>query len=156
MTQSKWHNRFIDLTSHIATWSSCLRRQVGAIIVQDNRVISTGYNGAPKGIESCVECGQCRKESFQCGTNTGHDLCKAVHAEANAIAQASRYGISTNGATLYCNYSPCSMCAKLIINAGIAKVYYENEYPDRFAMELLDEADVICEKIISENKRNNE
>lgn len=130
-----WDKRFIELTNLIATWSSCLRRNVGAIIVKDKRVIATGYNGAPQQIDSCVQLGTCVRKDAKSGTKL--EFCRAVHAEQNAIAQAARLGISIEGATLYCTHKPCAACTKLLINAGIKTIVYENDYPDELADDML-------------------
>lgn len=133
-----WDKRFIELTNLIATWSSCLRRNVGAIIVKDKRVIATGYNGAPQQIDSCVQLGTCIRKDAKSGTKL--ELCRAVHAEQNAIAQAARLGISIEGATLYCTHKPCVTCTKIIVNAGIKRVVYTHDYPDELADKLLEES----------------
>ena len=133
-----WDKRFIELTNLIATWSSCLRRNVGAIIVKDKRVIATGYNGAPQQIDSCVQRGTCIRKDAKSGTKL--ELCRAVHAEQNAIAQAARLGISIEGATLYCTHKPCATCIKIIANAGIKRVVYTHDYPDELADKMLEES----------------
>ena len=133
-----WDRRFIDLTNLIATWSSCLRRNVGAVIVKNKRVIATGYNGAPQQIDSCVKLGTCVRQNVESGTK--QELCRAVHAEQNAIAQAARLGISIEGATLYCTHKPCVTCTKIIVNSGIKRVVYVNDYPDELADKMLEES----------------
>ncbi|MBQ8657788.1 MAG: cytidine/deoxycytidylate deaminase family protein [Clostridia bacterium] len=144
----KWDKRFMELTETVATWSSCFQenRQVGAVIVKDKRVMTTGYNGAPAGIESCKEKGECLRRKLNIPSGTQHELCFAVHAEQNAIIQASRYGICIAGATLYCTHQPCVICAKMIINAGIKRVVYKHGYPDEFSIALFNEAGVSVEK----------
>ncbi len=142
----KWDKRFMRLTEEVGTWSSCIRRQVGAIIVRENRVIATGYNGAPAGVETCVSRGECMREKMNIPSGTHAELCYAAHAEQNAIIQAARYGININGATLYCTHQPCVICAKMIINAGIARVVYKEGYPDEFSMKLFAEAGTLIEK----------
>ena len=140
----KWDCRFMDLTETVAKWSSCYQqnRHVGAVIVKDNRVMATGYNGAPAGIKSCEEKGECLRRKLNIPSGTKHELCFAVHAEQNAVIQAAKYGININGATLYCTHQPCVICAKIIINAGIQRVVYKEGYPDEFSMQLFDEAGV--------------
>jgi dCMP deaminase len=145
---SKWDIRFMDLTETVAKWSSCFQqnRHVGAVIVKDNRVMATGYNGAPAGIVSCEEKGECLRRKLNIPSGTKHELCFAVHAEQNAVIQAAKYGININGATLYCTHQPCVICAKIIINAGIKRVVYKEGYPDEFSMQLFEEAGVVVEK----------
>ena len=147
-TMNKWDIRFMELTETVAKWSSCFQqnRHVGAVIVKDNRVMATGYNGAPAGIKSCEEKGECLRRKLNIPSGTKHELCFAVHAEQNAVIQAAKYGININGATLYCTHQPCVICAKIIINAGIKRVVYKEGYPDEFSMQLFDEAGVTVEK----------
>ncbi len=141
---NKWDKRFMELTEKVAEWSSCYQdnRHVGAIIVKDKRILTTGYNGAPSGIKSCVERGECMRKKLNIASGTRHELCYAVHAEQNAIIQAARLGISLEGATLYCTHQPCVICAKMIINSGIKRIVYKEGYPDEFSMQLLNEAQV--------------
>lgn len=145
---NKWDDRFVKLTKQVATWSSCYQheRHVGAIIVNNNRILTTGYNGAPSGIKSCVEKGECMRKQLNIASGTRHELCYAVHAEQNAIIQASRQGIQLAGATLYCTHQPCVICAKMIINAGISRIVYVEGYPDEFSLKLLAEAGVAVEQ----------
>ncbi len=145
---SKWDHRFMKLTEAVATWSSCYQdnRQVGAIIVKDKHVMTTGYNGAPAGVENCKEKGECLRRKLNIASGTHHELCFAVHAEQNAIIQAGKYGININGGTLYCTHQPCVICGKMIINAGIKRVVYKEGYPDEFSMQLFKEAGVSVEK----------
>ncbi len=141
---NKWDKRFMELTEAVAQWSSCFKqdRHVGAIIVKDNRILTTGYNGAPQGVTTCRDRGECMREKLGIQSGTRHELCYAVHAEQNAILQASRLGIPLKGATLYCTHQPCVICAKMIVNAGITRIVYKNGYPDEFSMQLLEEANV--------------
>lgn len=141
---NKWDKRFMELTQKVAEWSSCYQenRHVGAIIVRDKRVLTTGYNGAPSGIKSCVERSECLRKKLGIPSGTRHELCYAVHAEQNAIAQAAKLGIVLEGATLYCTHQPCVICAKMIINSGIKRIVYKEGYPDEFSIELLKEAGV--------------
>ncbi len=143
----KWDSRFMRLTEEVATWSSCVRRKVGAIIVKEKRVMATGYNGAPAGIQTCADKGECMREKMGIASGTRAELCYAAHAEQNAIIQAARYGISISGATLYCTHQPCVICAKMIINAGISRVVYKHGYPDEFSRKLFAEAGTIVEKM---------
>ncbi len=139
---NKWDKRFMELTEQIATWSSCLRRQVGAVIVKDKRIMTTGYNGAPAGVQTCVEKGKCLREELHIPSGTHAETCYAAHAEQNAIIQAAREGISLKGCKLYCTHQPCVVCAKMIINAGIKEVIYKEGYPDAFSVEICNEAGV--------------
>ena len=116
--------------------STCLRRHVGAVAVKDNHILATGYNGAPKGQIHCEENG-CLREAMKIPSGERHELCRAVHAEMNLICQAALHGISLAGATLYCTHQPCSICAKLIVNAGIEKVIYKDGYPDEMTSNIL-------------------
>lgn len=133
---------YMEVARIFAKRSSCLSRQVGAVIVKDGHVISTGYNGAPKGVSSCIERGVCIRKEAKSGEKLNQ--CYAAHAEQNAIAHAAYHGVSTKDATIYCTTQPCTSCAKLIINAGIKTVIYDEPYPDEFGMFLLDAANVGC------------
>ena len=139
---NKWDQRFMELTHSIASWSSCYQpnRKIGACIVKNKRILTTGYNGAPAGIKSCVERGECLRRKLGIPSGTRHELCYAVHAEQNAIIQAARYGINITGASIYVNTQPCVVCAKMLINAGIEEIVYQNPYPDELAMSMLEEA----------------
>lgn len=134
----------------VATWSSCYQpnRQVGAIIVKDKRILTTGYNGAPSGVTNCKEKEECLRKKLNIESGTRHELCFAVHAEQNAIAQAAKLGISVEGATMYVTHQPCSICTKIIINSGIKKIYYKEGYPDDFSMQLFESAGVSIEKYL--------
>lgn len=149
----KWDARFMELTEKVATWSSCYRagRQIGAIVVKNKRVLTTGYNGAPQGVQSCKDRGECLREKLGIESGTRQELCYAVHAEQNAIIQAARLGIVLEGATLYCTHQPCVICAKMIINAGITRIVYKYGYPDDFSLRLLAEAGVQLEIFPSDN-----
>ena len=133
----------------VATWASCYQaeRKIGAVIVKNKRIMTTGYNGAPSGIESCKTKGKCLRRELDVPSGTKLELCYAVHAEQNAIAQAAKLGISVEGGTLYCTHQPCVICCKMIINAGIRRVVYKYGYPDEFSLKLFDEAGIIIEQI---------
>lgn len=149
----KWDKRFMDMAEVVSSWSSCYQenRHVGAVIVKEKRILTTGYNGAPSGIVSCAEKGECLRRKLNIPSGTKHELCYAVHAEQNAIAQAAKLGISVEGATLYCTHKPCVICAKMIINSGIRKVVYKYGYPDDFSLELFKEAGVEVVNFPEEN-----
>ena len=140
----KWDKRFIEMAEVVGGWSSCYQqgRQVGAVIVKDKRVLATGYNGAPSGVKSCKDKGDCLRKKLNIPTGTRHEVCFAVHAEQNAICQAAKLGLSVDGATIYVTHQPCTICTKMIINSGIKKVIYKNGYPDDFSITLLKEAGV--------------
>ena len=136
----------MGITRMVARRSTCLRRKVGAILVKDKRILATGYNGAPSGLKHCEEVG-CLRETASVPSGHRHELCRALHAEQNAIVQAACHGIPINGATLYCTNKPCVICAKMIINAGILKVYYEEGYDDPLADQMMAEADIELERL---------
>ena len=140
----KWDDRFMQMADLVATWASCYKanRKIGAVIVKNKRVMTTGYNGAPAGVKTCVERGECLREKLGIPSGTKHEICYATHAEQNAIIQAAKLGVSIDGATLYCTHQPCTICTKMIINAGIKKVIYREGYPDEFSMEILKEAGI--------------
>jgi len=153
----KWDKRFMELAYLVATWSSCFQenRHIGAVIVKDKRILTTGYNGAPSGVKSCVERKSCLRRELQIESGTRHELCYAVHAEQNAISQAAKLGISVEGATLYCTHQPCVICAKMIINSGIKRIVYREGYPDEFSMQLLNESGVKVEVFTDQLNVNN-
>lgn len=143
-----WNTYFIDIAHVVARRGNCIRRQVGSVIVNDDRIISTGYNGTPRGIPNCCDggCARCAGDSPS-GADLGDCICS--HSEENAIAQAAYHGISVRGATLYCTISPCLICAKMIINSGIAGVVYEEPYHlDEQTQVLLTSAGVECTQYI--------
>lgn len=145
---TKWDHRFMEMAQLVSTWASCYQeeRKVGAVIVKDKRVMTTGYNGAPAGVSTCVERGECLRKKLGIPSGTRHEMCYAVHAEQNAIIQAAKLGVSIDGATLYCTHQPCSVCAKMIINAGIRRVVYQEGYPDSFSLDIFEEAKVQLER----------
>ena len=136
-----WQTYFMDITFLVAKRSTCLRRAVGALIVKDKRILSTGYNGAPTGIKHCIEIG-CLREKLNVPSGEKHELCRGIHAEQNAIIQAAYHGVSIKDAALFCTNMPCSICAKMIINAGIKKIYYHSGYADAMSKEMLTEAGI--------------
>lgn len=146
----KWDSRFIDMAKLVSGWSSCHRdgRQVGAVIVKDKRILTTGYNGAPSGVFNCRDKGVCMRDEKGIKSGTCQELCYAVHAEQNAIIQAAKMGISVDGATIYVTHQPCSICTKMIINSGIKRIVYVHPYPDEFALQLIKEANVQIEQYI--------
>lgn len=132
---------FMRIASIVAARSTCLRRQVGAIIVKNNHILSTGYNGAPKGLPHCNETG-CLREERNVKRGERHELCRGLHAEQNAIIQAAVFGVSIKGGTIYSTHFPCSVCAKMLINAELQEIVYQEGYPDELAAELLKESNI--------------
>ncbi len=141
-----WEEYFMDITCLVAKRSTCIRRAVGAVIVKDKRILSTGYNGAPTGIAHCSRTG-CMREKLNIPSGERHELCRGIHAEQNAIIQAAFHGVSIRGATLFCTNFPCSICTKIIINAGIRKICYLEEYKDSMSEEMLKQAGIQVVKI---------
>ena len=138
-----WDHYFMEIAHVAARRSNCGRRQVAAVIVKDHRIISTGYNGTPRGIKNCYEggCPRCNNENIESGASLGECICS--HGEENAIVQAAYHGISVKDATLYTTYSPCLLCAKMIINSGIKEVVYHERYSiDDLSMSLLKQANI--------------
>jgi dCMP deaminase len=136
-----WNEYFMDITILVSKRSTCLRRAVGAIIVKDKRLLATGYNGAPSGIRHCGEVG-CLREALNIESGQRHELCRGIHAEQNAIIQAAYHGVSIKDASLYCTNLPCIICTKMIINAGIKKIYYQEGYADELSKDMLAEAGI--------------
>ncbi len=127
-----WDEYFLKLAFEVSKRSTCLRRAVGAIIVKDRRILATGYNGVPSGLRHCEETGCLREQ-----------ICRGLHAEQNAIIQAARYGIDIEGSSIYITTEPCSVCAKMLINAGIKEIVFATAYPDKLSEELLGETDIL-------------
>jgi len=138
---------FMNIVELVKTRSTCLRRQVGAVIVMEKRILTTGYNGAPSGLPHCAEVG-CLREKLKVPSGERHELCRGLHAEQNAIIQAALFGVPIKGATLYVSCQPCMLCAKMIINAGIKRVVFKAEYPDEPSLELLEEAGLEIVKFV--------
>ena len=131
-----WEEYFMEITKLVARRSTCLRRQVGAIIVKDKKILTTGYNGAPTGVEHCIDVG-CLREKLEVPSGERHELCRGLHAEQNAIIQAAYHGVSIRGSMLFCTNLPCSICIKMIINAGITTVVYLDGYADGLSLDLI-------------------
>ena len=144
-----WDTYFMRITKLVATRSSCLRRCVGAVLVKDKRILATGYNGAPAGMAHCEEAG-CLRDQLHIPSGERHELCRGLHAEQNAIIQAARQGTEIKDSTLYCTTAPCSLCAKMLINAGVTRIVYEGSYPDERAMAFFAEAGVKVEHFVLE------
>lgn len=140
-----WDEYFIEIVNVVKKRSTCIRRQVGALIVKDKRILTTGYNGAPTGLKHCEEIG-CLREKLGVPSGQRHELCRALHAEQNAIVQAANSGVSIEGGTIYVTDQPCALCAKMIINAGLKRVVFCGDYPDQLSMDMLTEAGIQLEK----------
>lgn len=151
MARPSWDEYFMQIVDLVKTRSTCLRRDVGALIVKDKRIISSGYNGAPTGVSHCSEVG-CLRQQLNVPSGERHELCRGIHAEQNAIVQAAYSGSSVKGSTMYVSLQPCSLCAKLIINAGIEKLVYCGQYSDKLALSMLTEAGVELVKYDEDNK----
>ena len=148
--RKSWDAYFLDIASLVSSRSTCLRRKVGAVLVKDNHILATGYNGAPRGLEHCLDRG-CIREKNGIPSGERHEYCRGIHAEQNALIQAAVHGVSIEGSTLYCTNFPCSLCSKLIINAKIKKIVYVEGYPDDLAKELLAESDLELVKMDVDN-----
>lgn len=149
IARPSWEEYFLQVADLVASRSTCLRRQVGAVLVRDERIIATGYNGAPRSIAHCLEVG-CLREKMGIPSGERYELCRGVHAEQNAIINAAYYGVSTLNAVLYCTNQPCLICARMIINAGITKIVHRGDFVDDLALDFMQEAGI--EMII--RKRN--
>src|SRR5690554_2441360 len=138
MTRPSWERYFMEIAELVSSRTTCLRRQVDAVLVRDKHIIATGYNGAPRGITHCMEAG-CLREKLGIPSGERHEMCRGTHAEQNAIIQAALHGVSTAGSTLYCTHQPCILCAKMLINAGVERVVFQGNYPDGLAVERSEE-----------------
>lgn len=140
-----WEAYFMSIASLVSKRSTCLRRQVGAVLVKENRIIATGYNGVPSGLRHCLDRG-CLRDELGIPSGQRHELCRGLHAEQNLLVQAARYGLCIADSYIYCTTFPCVICAKLLINAGISKIFYSEGYPDDLSKEMLDEASIECNR----------
>lgn len=144
-----WDTYFMNIAHVVKTRSSCSRRQVAAVIVKDRRLISTGYNGTPRGVKNC-DAGGCPRCASDAPSGTGLGECICCHAEENAITQAALHGISVAEGMMYVTISPCLTCARMIINAGIREVVFEGDYTfTEQTKGLLDAAGVVCRRIVT-------
>lgn len=132
---------FLKIAGVVAQRSTCRRHNVGAVLVRDKQILSTGYNGAAAGIKDCLELG-CLRDELKIPSGTRHEICRAIHAEQNAIIQAALHGVTTQDSTLYCTHSPCNLCAKMMVNAGVKRVVCIEYYPDDSWQSLFKEAGV--------------
>jgi dCMP deaminase len=140
MSRPSWDEYFMQIAGLVSTRSTCLRRSVGAVLVRDKTILATGYNGAPRGLAHCEELGGCYREQLGVPSGERHEICRGTHAEQNAIAQAALVGVSTKDSTLYVTNHPCSICTKILLNAGVRRVVYAEGYPDELARLLIEEA----------------
>lgn len=144
----KWDKRYMELAELVATWSTCFRedRSIGAVIVKKNRILTVGYNGAPAGVKNCKERGECLRQKLGIESGTRREVCYSIDAEQNALVQAAKLGLNTEGATIYVTHQPCSLCTRMLISAGINRVVYKHSYPDDFSLSLFEEAGVKVDK----------
>jgi dCMP deaminase len=142
-----WDEYFLEVALLVSKRSTCRRRRVGAVLVKDKRILATGYNGAPSGLEHCLDIG-CLREKLKIPSGERHELCRGLHAEQNALIQASLYGISVKDSILYATNQPCIICAKMLINAGIKEIVIYDGYPDKMAAEFLKKAKIRVRKAV--------
>jgi dCMP deaminase len=136
----------MSIAELVANRSTCIRRNVGAVIVKNRRILTTGYNGAPSGIAHCIEIG-CLRKKLKVPPGERHEICRGTHAEQNAIIQAATFGVSIQDSVIYTTHQPCFICTKMLINAHIKRIIYKKEYPDELAIGMLKEADIPFIKI---------
>jgi dCMP deaminase len=148
LVRPSWDRYFMEIAMLVSSRTTCLRRRVGAVIVKDKRLLSTGYNGAPMGLKHCAEIG-CLREKLGVKSGEKHELCRAIHAEQNAIIQAATFGVPLLGASIYITHFPCVLCSKMIINAGIKRIVYSQGYPDQMSRDILKEAKLKTELLKS-------
>lgn len=146
MPRPSWDEYFMNIAREVSERSTCLRRRVGAVLVHDRRILATGYNGAPRGLKHCEQVG-CLREQLNAPPGERHELCRGLHAEMNALIQAALYGVGTKGSTIYSTTYPCSLCVKMLLNAGVERVVVEGDYPDPLAKEMLAEAGMEVEVV---------
>ena len=145
MQRLPWPDYFMNITYLVSERSTCTRSRVGAVAVKDKRILATGYNGAPAGVPHCLVVG-CLREQLGIPSGQRHEICRGLHAEQNVIIQAAVHGINIQGAELYCTTHPCVLCSKMLINCGIRRIYYAEDYPDDLATAMLREAGVTVEQ----------
>lgn len=144
-TRPSWDEYFLEVAKLVSKRATCLRRNVGAVLVKDKKILATGYNGAPSGLKHCFDIG-CVREKLKIPSGQRHELCRGLHAEQNVILQAALYGTTTKDSVLYITHQPCVICAKMLINAGIKEIVICGEYPDKMAQEFLKEAKIKVRK----------
>jgi dCMP deaminase len=148
LTRPGWDEYFVQIAHLVSRRSTCLRRRVGAVLVKDKRILATGYNGAPSGITHCQIAG-CLRQKLGIPSGQRHELCRGLHAEQNVLLQAALHGVSAKDSSLYITVTPCIICAKMIINAGVKEIVIEGEYPDKQAQTFLREAKIKIRKLNS-------
>jgi dCMP deaminase len=148
-----WNSYFMEIAQIVSKRSTCVRRNVGALIVKNKQILATGYNGAPIGLKHCMEVG-CVRDQMGIASGERHELCRGLHAEQNAIIQAAYHGVTINKAHLYCTHLPCSICIKMLINSGIEKVFYLDGYPDDLSLKMIEESSIHIEKVDFEKHEN--
>lgn len=153
MQRPDWNEYFMRMAELAAERSTCLRRQVGAILVKEKQILATGYNGAPRGVNHCDKTG-CLRQEQNVPSGERHEICRGVHAEQNLVAQAAFHGVKTEGSTVYCTNQPCVICTKLLINAGVEKIYYQEGYDDPFTQKLLNNSGVVMNKLVDRGKND--
>lgn len=141
-----WDEYFMGIADLVKERSTCLRRKVGAVIVKNNRILTTGYNGAPPGVSHCEDVG-CLRELMHVPSGERHELCRALHGEQNAVIQAAKYGISIEAATIYTTTYPCVICSKILIASGIKRIVFRGGYPDELSKKFLQESDILVDEI---------
>ena len=140
-----WDQYFMEIAFQVARRATCMRRAVGAVVVKDKRILSTGYNGVPQGIGHCLDRG-CLREQLGIPSGQQHELCRGLHAEQNAIIQAAKHGISIDGSVVFCTTQPCIICAKMLINSGVKEIVFQESYPDELTESMLAEAGVVTRR----------
>jgi dCMP deaminase len=151
MSRPGWDQYFMEIAKLVSKRSTCMRRQVGALLVKDKRILVSGYNGAPPGLKHCEEIG-CLREKMKIPSGERHELCRAIHAEQNAIIQAGVFGVSINGSTLYCTTQPCVLFSKMIIGAHIKRIVINQGYPDELSLTMLQEAGIEVVRMTQDKK----
>lgn len=146
MPRPSWDEYFMSIAEQVSGRSTCLRRHTGAVLVKGKRILATGYNGVPAGLEHCETVG-CLREQREIPSGSHHELCRGIHAEQNAVIQAARHGIAIDGSTVYCTHQPCVLCAKILLNAGVVDIVFRDAYPDPLSEQLLAEAGVVPRRI---------
>ena len=145
-TRPSWDEYFMTIARQVSERSTCLRRHCGAVLVKDRRMLATGYNGTPRGLRHCEEVG-CLREKMGIASGVNHELCRGIHAEQNAIIQAALHGVAIEGSTIYTTHQPCVLCAKMLINAGVAEIVFGDAYPDTLSEEMIGEAGIAMRRL---------
>lgn len=154
-SRPSWNRYFTEIVRLVSTRSTCVRRKVGALLVKDKHILATGYNGAPSGLAHCIEAG-CLREQLGILAGQRHEICRGLHAEQNAIIQAAAHGVNISGADLYSTTMPCVICAKMVINAGIKRVFYLEGYPDELTESFFEQAGIPLIRLPGSSDRSEE